>query len=231
MFDSTVSEDASIVLRDLDSALDRLGTLSLHSYSDGQVLALWRELEERRRRLAPIDHAVIAQVESRRIAATVGERNTTTPARRVLRVGASEAKARVTAAEALGPRSSLLGERLEPIYPALAAAQAAGTVSEAAARLIVTTIEQLPDAVRAEVDRDVEHSLTENAKTLDLDQLRTLTRHVAAVLDPDGLLTLEAQRQRQREVNLSVRPDGSGRLSGDCTAELTGMGVPPPMRA
>jgi hypothetical protein len=221
MFDSTVSEDAGAVLTELDTVLDRLATLPLDSYTDSEVLALWRELEDRRRRLAPIDHQLIAQVESRRIAATVGERNTTTLARRVLRVGAGEAKARVSAAEALGPRSSLLGERLEPIYPTLAAAQAAGTVSEAAARLIVTTIEQLPDAVRAEVDRDVERSLTEHAKTLDLDQLRTLTRHVAALLDPDGLLTLETQRQRQREVSLSVRADGSGRLSGDCTAELT----------
>src|SRR5690348_9242353 len=127
MFGSTISEDAATVLRDLDNALDALGTLPLDSYSDGQVLALWRELEDRRRRLAPIDQAVIAQVQTRRIAHTVGERSSTTLARRVLRVGAGEAKARVSAAGALGPRSSLLGERLEPIYPVLAAAQAAGT--------------------------------------------------------------------------------------------------------
>jgi hypothetical protein len=63
--------------------------------------------------------------------------------------------------------------------------------------------------------------LTEHANTLDLDQLRTLTRHVTALLDPDGLLTKDEQRHRQREVNLTVRPDGSGRLTGQCTAELT----------
>jgi hypothetical protein len=34
MFDSTVSEDASTVLRELDNALDALGTLPLDSYSD-----------------------------------------------------------------------------------------------------------------------------------------------------------------------------------------------------
>lgn len=231
MFDDAVSEDAGTVLHDLDTALDALGTLPLDSYTDSQVLALWRELEHRRRRLAPLDHQLIAQVQTRTIAHTVGERSTTTLARSVLRVGAGEAKARVAAAEALGPRSSLLGEPLEPIYPVLAAAQAAGTVSEAAAKLIVDTIEHLPDAVRAEVDGDVERSLTTHAATLDLDQLRTLTRHLTAVLDPDGLLTKDEQRRRQREVNLTARPDGSGRLTGNCTAELTGMGVPPPMRA
>jgi hypothetical protein len=231
MFDSTVSEDAGTVLAELDTVLDRLATLPLDSYSDSEILALWRELEDRRRRLAPIDQRLIAQVRTRTIAHTVGERSTTTLARRVLRVGVGEAKARVSAAEALGPRSSLLGEPLEPIYPTLAAAQAAGRVSEQAARLIVSTIEQLPDAVRAEVDRQVERTLTEQAAVLDLDQLRTVARQLSALLDPDGLLTQDKQRQRQRDVNLTVRPDGSGGLTGNCTAELTGMGVPPPMRA
>ena len=53
MFDSTVSEDAGTVLHDLDNALDALSTLPLDTYSDSEVLALWRELEQRRRRLAP----------------------------------------------------------------------------------------------------------------------------------------------------------------------------------
>jgi hypothetical protein len=221
MFGNEVSGDAGSVLHDLDTVLDRLGTLPLDSYTDSEILALWRELENRRRRLAPIDHQLIAQVQTRHVAHTLGERSTVTLGRRVLRVGAGEAKARISAAEALGPRCSLLGEPLEPIYPTLAAAQAAGDVSEAAAKLIVDTIEQLPDAVRAEVDRDVERSLTTHAKSLDLDQLRTLTRHVTAVLDPDGLLTKDEQRRRHREVNLAARPDGSGRLTGNCTAELT----------
>ncbi|WAX56429.1 HNH endonuclease [Jatrophihabitans cynanchi] len=221
MFGSDVNPEAGTVLAELDTVLQRLNTLVLDSHSDSEVLALWRELEHRRRTLAPIDHALIAQLQTRNVPHTLGERSMTTLARSVLRVGIGEAKARVVAAEALGPRRTLLGEPLEPLYPVLAAAQAAGQVSEPAAKLIVHTIEQLPDAVRAEVDRDLEHTLTKQAGELDLDQLRTLTRHVSALLDPDGLLTQEAQRQRQREVNLAIRPDGSGRLSGNCTVELT----------
>jgi uncharacterized protein DUF222/HNH endonuclease len=221
MFGSQMSEEAGTVLADLDRLLDRLGTLALDSYSDSQVLALWRELEDRRRRFAPVDHQLIAQLRTRHVAHTLGERSTTTLARTVLRVGIGEAKSRVVAAEALGPRCTLQGEPLEPVYPILAAAQAAGTVSEPAARLIVSTIEQLPDAVRAEVDRDLERTLTDQAAVLDLDQLRTVARQVTALLDPDGLLTKDEQRRRQREVNLTVRPDGSGRLTGNCTAELT----------
>jgi hypothetical protein len=221
MFGSQVNPEAGTVLAELDTVLQRLNTLVLDSHSDSEVLALWRELEHRRRTLAPIDHALIGQLQTRNVPHTLGERSMTTLARSVLRVGIGAAKARVVAAEALGPRRTLLGEPLEPVYPVLAAAQAAGQVSEPAARLIVHTIEQLPDAVRAEVDRDLEHTLTKQAGELDLDQLRTLTRHVTALLDPDGLLTQETQRQRQREVTLAIRPDGSGRLSGNCTAELT----------
>ena len=44
----------------------------------------------------------------------------------VLGVSKREAARRVRAAEAVGPRTSMLGEALEPIRPVLAAAQQAG---------------------------------------------------------------------------------------------------------
>ena len=47
----------------------------------------------------------------------------------VLSVSKGEAARRVRAAEAVGPRTSMLGEPLEPVRPVLAAAQQAGEVS------------------------------------------------------------------------------------------------------
>ena len=47
----------------------------------------------------------------------------------VLGVSKREAACRVRAAEAVGPRTSMLGEALEPVRPVLAAAQREGGVS------------------------------------------------------------------------------------------------------
>jgi hypothetical protein len=54
MFGSDVSPEAGTVLAELDTVLQRLNTLVLDSHSDSEVLALWRELEHRRRTLAPL---------------------------------------------------------------------------------------------------------------------------------------------------------------------------------
>jgi hypothetical protein len=55
----------------------------------------------------------------------------------------------------------------------------------------------------------------------DLDAVRKLCVKVTDTLDPDGLLREVDCRHATRELHLQVRPDGSGRLSGEATAELT----------
>ena len=64
MFDSLPHPEAGAALRQLDDALDALAGLELDTHSDGEVLALWRELEQRKRREAPLDHAIISQLQS-----------------------------------------------------------------------------------------------------------------------------------------------------------------------
>ncbi len=204
----------------LESGVAAFGRVALDSCTDDELLGLWSDLEAVRRKLAGLDHQLISQVSSRNIAASRGARSTTVLARELLRIGIGEARARVCAAEALGPRRSLTGEALEPIYPTVAAATAAGEVGPAAAAVIVDTIEKLPDPMRAVEDRHVEASLCEQAKLLHVDHLRLVARRVSALLDPDGILADEAYRDRTRSFMVHPRPDGSARFEGDATVEL-----------
>jgi hypothetical protein len=206
--------------------LDELTTRDLTRRADGQVLALRRDLESRRNRFAVLDHAVIHEVQARHLYSVCGAKTITVLARQVLRIGISEASARVKAAEALGRRRSLTGELLAPIFSRVAAAQANGSVAEAAARMITGMIDKLPDAVRCEKDVEVEEFLVKQATILDLDGLWQVARRLELTLDPDGRLKDAMYRDRQRDLRFTVRPDGSSRGEFEATAELT-MGVPP----
>jgi hypothetical protein len=122
MFDTDHHPAASDWLTRFSSVLDEFEALPLGAFTDQQMLALWRDTETVRRRLAPIDHAVISEVQARHLHFACGARTITVLARQVLRVGISEASARVRAADALGRRRSFTGEVLAPIYGRVAAA-------------------------------------------------------------------------------------------------------------
>jgi hypothetical protein len=214
MFDRTAHEGDAELLARLDTVLDELTTRDLTGRNDGQLLALWRDLETRRNRFAVVDHALFQEVAARHLASTCGAKNITVLARDVLRIGAGEASARVKAAEALGRRRSLTGELLAPIYGKVAAAQANGSVAEAAARVITGLIDKLPDAVRCEKDVQVEEFLVKQAQLLDLDALKLIARRVELTLDPDGKLKETDYRRRHRDLRFTVRPWGSPRLRG-----------------
>jgi hypothetical protein len=97
--------------------VDELRRADLSGLASDELLDLLTGLETQTRRLAAIDHAVVAEVESRGVAFEQGCRSTEVLLRQLLRVGAGEARARVAAARDLGPRRGLTGEVLAPIYP------------------------------------------------------------------------------------------------------------------
>ncbi len=221
MFDSDLHQDDAATLARVHAVLDELSTLELTGRADGELLALWRDMESVRRRLAPIDHALIQEVQARHLAFACGAKSITVLARDVLRIGVYEASARVNAAEALGRRRSFTGELLAPVYPRVAAAQASGSVAEAAARVITGLIDKLPDAVRCEQDQQIETFLVQQASILDLDALRLIARRLQATLDPDGRLKDAEYRAKQRDLRFTVRPDGSSHGQFEGTAEFT----------
>ena len=189
-------------------------------YGDDEVLDLLAGLEARVRRLATVDHAVIAETDSRGLALERGCSSTTALLTQLLRIGAGQARSRVRAAKELAPRRALTGEVLAAEFPATAAAQAEGAISVEHARIITTTIRALPAQVREESFEQVEPELADYARRFGLDQFRLLARHLSDVLDPDGTLRDAKYRERQRALIVKQRPDGSVAGSFEGTAEF-----------
>jgi hypothetical protein len=203
----------------LGAALDRLAGLALYPLSQEELLTLVQRFEAVRRRMPVVDHALVGELEARSIGDTLGTRNTQALLRDMLRLSPSEANGRVQAARRLGPREIITGEVLAPLFPTVAAAQAAGEVSAEQARVITMTIEELPSSIRVEHGEQVEQTLVQAASRFDPTVLGKLGRHLHAVLDPDGTLATDEDQQRRRAATLTPNRDGSGELRAHLTPE------------
>ena len=224
MFSNEATGPAQEALAQLRSAVDLLQTLDLTGATDDDVLELLRELETQKRRLPTVEHTAIGEVETRQLAHERACRDTAALLRQLLRLEPTQARARVRAAAALGPRRSLTGQVLPAIHPQTAAACAAGTISQRHAAAITATIDHLPAAIQAELDTTVEGILLGHAHDLDPKLLRVAARDLAAALDQDGILAQHRDRQRHRALTVHQHADGTatlhGRLDAICTELL-----------
>ncbi len=210
------------VLGSMHSAVDELLAADLTAGSDDDLLETFRSLEALRRRLAAVDHALILEAEARQLPATLSVRNMTGFLRTLLRLDPREAAGRVRAAEAAGPRRTLTGEPLPPIFSAVAAAQAAGDISARHAAIITATVDTLPDDVQHEHGSAIEADLVAHARRFDPDGLARLARRLLFYYDQDGPgPDNDEHRQKHRDLTLTQRPDGSSHGTFEATAELT----------
>jgi Domain of unknown function (DUF222) len=124
----------------LDAALDKLNdvyaelldtieTGGLDQLNAAEKISFWQRFETFRNRLPLIDHTLIADAEATDLAGEDGFSNLTRFLMRMFQLSPSEAASRVRAAAAVGPRTSMLGERLEPLLPKVAALQREGAVT------------------------------------------------------------------------------------------------------
>src|SRR5882757_9797581 len=204
-------------LAQLSDAVDTLCALDLTRLSCDELLGLLRGVETQRRRLPVVDHALIAELDHRGAAGELLARDTASLLRDVLRVAPSEATARCQAAVDLGPGRSLSGQPRPPLLPAVAAAQAEGSISPEHARVIAKTVSELPKDVECEHGAAVEARLVAEAQRFDPNVLATLARRVVALLNPDGVLADDAEHDRRRHATLSGNRDGSGELRAHLT--------------
>jgi len=202
-------------LTELTHAVDALQSASLGGIDDHEVLAVFQELETQRRRMPTVDHRLITELECRGTATKLLSRGTAGLLTELLHVDVGEAKARVRAADVLGSRTSITGEPLDPVYPATAAAQAAGTISEKHARIVTTTIGALPHTLDADTTALAETTLVDQAKGLRPSELTKVAERITAYLDPDGQLSDDTDRAARRALNIGKqRADGMSPITG-----------------
>jgi hypothetical protein len=168
----------------LQAALDELLVEDLVAVSGAELAGAMQSFEAFRARLAVADHRFITEAGDRHLAAELCVTSTSVLLQHLLRLTPGAAGARVRAAANLGPRRSLLGEVLPPLFGRVAAAQAAGVISPDHARVVVWAVDKLPSALQADYEQVVETQLVEHAQVFDPGRLLKLAKHLLDRLDP-----------------------------------------------
>ncbi|MGH8962887.1 MAG: DUF222 domain-containing protein [Jatrophihabitantaceae bacterium] len=201
----------------IDVLLD--GELTLLPQQD--LLDLLTDLETQTRRLAAVDHAVVAEIDQRGVAGELACANTATLVHDLLQVTPGEAKARVQAARDLTSRHSLTGEAVPPLFAATAAAERDGLISAGHVRVISKLMYELPADCDRAFGRDIERCLVQHAPGLDPVQLGKAGQRLLARLDPDGPEPKDEEQRRRRGFSLRKHADGGSTPTGYLTPQLT----------
>ncbi|MGH3694757.1 MAG: DUF222 domain-containing protein [Pseudonocardiaceae bacterium] len=154
--------------------------------SDAELLAELGGLETRLHSTWAQMLAVITEIDSRGVAATVGYGTTVELVRAITRVPRGEARARVDAAATVLPGRGLDGAPVEPKLPATAAAVAEHAIGAADVAVIRSVLARIPAHLGPDTRAEVEAELARHARTLDAGQLAVLGKRILAYLDQDG---------------------------------------------
>ena len=210
---------AAAMIRRLSECIDKVMALDPERLSRDEVLDCIRDIERQRRRLSVADLSLVAQLDSRNIAAELGHRGSQQLLSGLLTSTPRQASHRLDDAEQFGPRVALTGAVLPPAYPLAAAALSTGDISTEHARIITNAIRRLPEPIRHERSSEMEQSLSEHARNCDTRTLQALAHRITAHLDPDGDLPGSADDQHRRPRQFSLHHNGNetGELLGTLT--------------
>ncbi|MBJ8342846.1 HNH endonuclease [Antrihabitans sp. YC3-6] len=201
MLSNPASDPATVV----DAAFDAIDTALKNLRDNGfdtlttareRITALDR-LETFARTVPSLGHTLIAALATDWIPGELGDNRLADTLADQLHITPTDARHRVRTAEQLAPRITLTGEQLDPIYPAIADAQADGAISDAHVQIIREFFNQLPHDTDLDTREHAERTLAHQARTLRPDQLRKVSERLLAYLNPDGHFD-DADRARKR---------------------------------
>jgi hypothetical protein len=215
-----------VALDTLENALSNListvNTGGLDHLQADQKVAVWQRFESIRNRLPLVDHGLIAAAESAELPRKYCCATTIQFLVRMVQLSHGEAASRVRAAAALGSRTSMLGERLEPQLPQLAVLQRDGAVSAEKVQIVERAMDKLTRAgLDPEAVAKAEELLTEHAPILAPGELKRFAHAVVNAADPDGPEPIDDQLQQDRRyVELKQRRDGMWHVHGKLTSTV-----------
>jgi hypothetical protein len=180
--------------------------------SDAELLAELQALETQAHATWAQMLSVVAEIDSRGTAATVGYRSTMELVRAVARVSRSEARARLAAATDVLSGRGVSGAPVEPRLPATAAAVAEHAIGAEDVAVIRSILARIPPHIDTQQRVEVEAELAHQARVLDAGQLAVLGKRMLAYLDQDGQPPRD-QPETRRHLRFQDR-DGGYELSG-----------------
>ncbi len=222
--DYTTAMDAALDALDtvLTDLINTVETGGLDQLKAAEKVAVWQRFETLRNTLPVVDHRLIAHAEASHLAEEYCSSTLNQFLVRILQLSHGEAVSRVRAATAVGPRSTMLGEKLEPQLPRLPALQRDGVLSTEKVAIVERAMHTLTrtDLDPADVEQ-AEELLTDHAPILNPADLKRFANAVINAADPDGPEPVDDQLQQDRRfVELKQRRDGMWDLKGRLTAAL-----------
>ncbi|WP_167200097.1 HNH endonuclease signature motif containing protein [Brevibacterium pigmentatum] len=126
----------------------------------------------------------------------------------------AEANRRTDMAKNLGGRVDMAGQALPPLYPVVADALHAGTISAAQASVIEDCMRKLPTWVSQTVRTDVETRLVDNAPNVRLKDLREIFGKLMGYIDPDGAEPNDSADRSAYNMSMRAKTNGDWELRG-----------------
>ncbi|MCK0440913.1 HNH endonuclease [Gordonia alkaliphila] len=218
MMQVVLPETAAELADLIDAATERLAVVGLSRETDHEMLDVLNRWETSRRKADSVSARLLIEASDRNLDQLAGYLTVPQLLATGLRLGRAEAARRRTVAHEIGRYRNLQGELLPPRLPLCAQAVAEGAIDARHVDAIVHIMAQIPAAV-GQTDRDrAEQILTDAARNVAPDDLPMLGNRILAHLDPDGHLTDDADRRRQR--GFTLRPQDR-RLMSKVRALLT----------
>lgn len=143
-------------------------------FSDAELLGELQALETQLHATWAQMLSVVAEIDARGTASTVGYRGTIELLRAVSRVSRSEARARLAAAADVLPGRGVNGAPVEPRLPATAAAVAEHAIGAEDVAVVRSILARIPPHIASQQRADVETELAQQARILDAGQLAVL---------------------------------------------------------
>lgn len=205
----------------IDAATTRLASNPLSGLDDRSLLELARSQQLVTNKSMTLAATVVQEMCERHAYRLDGYLNPRQFLVDNLHLSSGEVRRRLMQANQLAVHTGLTGERLEPDYRATAAAVTAGTVNADHVDVINKAMVRIPGGITATVRDQAEATLAESAQTLTPEQLTKVAHRLLAHLDPDGTITDDADRRRQRGLSLSQQDQQlMSRLSARLTPAL-----------
>ncbi|MFW0793377.1 DUF222 domain-containing protein [Gordonia sp. CPCC 205515] len=184
----------------LHAAIDRIAALDTTPASDAEVVRAAEMHEHATRRLYPIGLRRVGDVSDRDAHRRLGHRTLSNFMTARLRI--TDPKRRQDHMAALLQFHALSGDLLDPKCPTLAQAAAEGAVGPDHIHAALDTLDRIPAKVSAEEKTRAEAMMADFARDHGPAGIEKLGARILAHLDPDGTVTDDADRARQRGLNL-----------------------------
>jgi hypothetical protein len=210
--DRATIEEAYAALETLHA---RLAAFDYTGLSVPDLLELQSQREKVSCAAATVDHQILGALQAQTTPTEIGAKNWTDVLTIRLRISREEARRRVRDAQNLGPRSSITGEQLGPLWPEAAKAQADGAINTEHINVIGQFVAALLSWVDPATQTQCEQTLITGARHQTPEELRHAANQLRYLLDQDGPEPDDAERARKRALLIGKQqPDGMSRIEG-----------------